>query len=58
VSVMRMTGGGGGGGGMSSSRGGRGGRGGGRGGGRVRANVTKIDAAELDAQLDTYMKGA
>ena len=28
-----------------------------RGGGRVRANVTKLDAAELDAQLDTYMKG-
>lgn len=51
VSVVRNSRGGGGGGG---SRGG----GGGRGGGRVRANVTKIDAAELDAQLDTYMKGA
>lgn len=62
VSVMRTTNtGGGGGGGIGGSRGGfnsRGGRGGGgRGGGRVRANVTKIDAAELDAQLDTYMKG-
>ena len=58
VSVMRNARGGGGGGGGSRGGGGRGGGGGGRGGGRVRANVTKIDAAELDAQLDTYMKGA
>lgn len=58
VSVMRNSRGGGGGGGGSRGGGGRGGGGGGRGGGRVRANVTKIDAAELDAQLDTYMKGA
>lgn len=55
VSVMRTTGGSRGGGGGGSSRGGGGG--GSRGGGRVRANVTKLDAAELDAQLDTYMKG-
>ena len=59
VSVLRTTtglGGGSRGGGFGSQRGGRGG---GRGGGsRTRANVTKVDAAELDAQLDTYMKGA
>ena len=60
VSVVRTSGGGGGGGGGSrgGGYGGSRGGGGGRGGGRVRANVTKLDAAELDAQLDTYMKGA
>lgn len=56
VSVLRTTAGGGGGGGPRGGFNSRGGRGG-RAGGRVRANVTKIDAAELDAQLDTYMKG-